>query len=99
MDWMVAIGSVSLGLLIGALVGWFVNEAMVMDRPVLSSSVYIMTGGGVLALFAFLAGHVPREIWLYPLGLLIGFFAVTAIEVWYWGYDGKKREHKKKMKS
>jgi hypothetical protein len=94
MDWMIISGTVCLGLLIGALVGWFVNEAKEMDFKVLSSSVLVLTGGGVLALFSFLAGGKNREIWLYPVGLLFGFIAVTAIEIWFYGYDGNKRAGK-----
>ena len=90
MDWMIITGTVCLGILIGALVGWFVNEAKEMDFKVLSSSVWVLTGGGVLALFSFLAGGSVREIWLYPVGLLFGFLAVTVIEIWFYGYDGKR---------
>ena len=94
MDWVIIAGTLSLGFLIGALVGWFVNEAEELNYKVLSSSVWVLTGGGVVALFSFLSGGAFREIWLYPVGLLFGFVAVTAIEIWIYGYDGKKRAGK-----
>ena len=95
MDWMIATGSICLGLLIGALVAWFVNEADQMSSKVLSSSVGIVSGGGVLALFGFLAGGMHREIWLYPAGLLFGFMIVTTIEICVYGYDGNKAQRKR----
>jgi len=96
MDWIIACGALSLGLLIGALVGWYVNEAKQINHKVLSLAVWVLAGGIVLGLFRFLsAGDVAaREIWLYPVGLLIGFVAVTILELQYYDYYGKKRPQK-----
>jgi hypothetical protein len=88
MDWVIASGAVSLGIVIGILVAWFVLEAKEMSLQVLSSSVVIATGGAVLALFQFLsASHVAREVWLYPVGLLLGFCGASIIDTAYYGYD------------
>jgi hypothetical protein len=99
MDWVIATGSICLGILLGALVGWFVSEAKAMDYRILSSSVGILTGGGVLALFGFLSKGSLREIWLYPVGLLLGFVAVTILELRYYDYYGKERPRKKAKNS
>jgi hypothetical protein len=85
---MIASGSICLGTLIGALVGWFINEAKEMNFRVLSSSVAIFTGGGVVVLFAFLSKQSSHEIWLYPVGLLLGFVIVTVVEIVQYGYQG-----------
>jgi hypothetical protein len=47
-------------------------------------------------MFSFLAGlrGPTHEYWFYPVGLLIGFVLISGYEIWYWGYDGKKRERK-----
>jgi hypothetical protein len=96
MDWVILIGSLCLGTLIGALVGWYVNEATQMSDRILASSVSALVGSSVLAMFSFLAGlrGPTREYWFYPVGLLIGFATITIIEVAYFGYDGKKRARK-----
>ena len=93
MDWLVASGTISLGLLIGALVGWFVNESKIMNDRVLGTAISILSGAGVLGLLSG-SRSSTREYWFYPVGLLVGFVVVTVIETWYWGYDGKKRERK-----
>jgi hypothetical protein len=77
MDWLIVIGTLCIGLLIGSFVGYFLNEADEMSDAVLRTSVSILAGGGVVALFGLLApGGVSREVWFYPIGLLVGF--VTA---------------------
>lgn len=83
MDWFVAAGSTSLGILIGALVGWFFNEAKAVTPKVLAASVSSLVGSSVLTMFSFLAGRgtPTHEYWLYPVGLLIGFAIVTTFEI------------------
>jgi uncharacterized membrane-anchored protein YhcB (DUF1043 family) len=76
MDWLIAGGTFSLGLLIGMFIGYFVFEAEKMDHKVLYSAVGVMGGAAVIALFHLLGGfHAEsrREYWLYPIGLLMGY--------------------------
>ena len=94
MDWMIATGSVSLGLLVGAMVGWFVSEAEKMDHKALWAAVSIVSGGGVLALFGAFSNTMPSEVWLYPAGALIGFIITTALELRYYDYYGTPRKSK-----
>ena len=42
MDWIIAAGTISLGVLIGILVGYFVNEAKKMDKALLTSAIGIL---------------------------------------------------------
>ena len=91
MDALAAAGCVSLGLLIGALVGWYISEAKRMSKKELSSSISVLTGGGISALFAYLTAG-PRVTWLYPVGLLAGFLLVTGVELYYYDYYGEPRK-------
>ena len=72
-----AIGSTSLGIVIGWLVRYFLFRFKKFDRNVLSSVVTILLGGVVLK---FLSTD-KSVIWFYPIGLLIGFvvYTVTAV--------------------
>jgi ABC-type transport system involved in multi-copper enzyme maturation permease subunit len=75
MDWVVALGTVSLGVVIGTLVGFYVGEAKELTRRVVTSAISIFAGAGVLAIFQFLGAYssAGHEVWFYPIGLAIGF--------------------------
>ena len=96
MDWIITSGTLSLGLLIGAIVGWYWSQNSVNELPpkILLAAISALAGSSVLAMFSFLAGlrGPTREYWFYPIGLLVGCSVITIIEIWYWGYDGKKQE-------
>ena len=53
---MIASGTISLGVLVGILVGYFVNEAKKMDQTILKSAISILAGGSVVAMFSLLGG-------------------------------------------
>lgn len=74
MDWIVLIGTICLGGVLGTLVGWYVCEAKVMAYKVLTSAVGIMLGAGALGIMKFFATHAElgREAWGYPIGLAVG---------------------------
>jgi hypothetical protein len=81
MDWMVATGAVCLGILIGILVGFYVQEEIKWDRRALVGAISAFAGGGVMALIHSLVSNgAPREFWLYPVGLLGGFIVGTIWE-------------------
>ncbi len=74
MNWIVAIGALCLGILIGILVAYFVEEAKEMTFRVLSSAIGVLAGGGVIAIFHLMGTSKPSdEYWFYPIGLLVGF--------------------------
>lgn len=76
LDKLIIIGALSLGGFVGVLTGIFVHFANLSKRENLAAAVASVGASGVLALLAFLVrdGGVTREVWLYPPGLLIGFF-------------------------
>jgi uncharacterized membrane protein YeaQ/YmgE (transglycosylase-associated protein family) len=56
MDWIVAAGALSLGILIGAIVGWYFSESKIITLTVLVGCISALVGSSVLAMFSFLAG-------------------------------------------
>ena len=83
----IATGAGCLGILIGILVAYFVEEAKAMTFRVLSSAVTIFAGGGVLAVFHLVGMTKPtEEYWFYPIGLLVGFGVGTYL---HWLYSRK----------
>src|SRR6266850_2305480 len=79
MDYVIACGAVSLGIV----VGWMVYHTFVrqekLDAKFLGSIISVMVGASVIGIFQRITGKsgLPREVYLYPVGLLIGV-AVTA---------------------
>jgi len=94
MDWIIVAGCLCLGILIGAIVGWFINESQHITPRILGAAISALVGSSVLAMFSFLAGlrGPTSEYWFYPIGLLVGFVAVTVIELRYYDYYGDKRK-------
>lgn len=87
MNWIVIVGTTCLGILIGILVAYFVEEAKVMSFGVLSSAIGVLAGGGVLAIFHLVGATKPMdEYWFYPVGLLLGFTIGTYLN---WLYSRK----------
>jgi uncharacterized membrane-anchored protein YhcB (DUF1043 family) len=98
MNWIVASGATCLGIFVGILVAYFVEEAEVMSPKVLSTSVSILAGGGVVAIFRLVSGPtgLSDEIWLYPVGLLVGFVVGTLVEsLWPWETPPERRRSKR----
>lgn len=84
MNWIIASGAMCLGVLVGVLVAYYVEEADKMTFPVLSSAVAILAGGGVVAMFHLVGATKPTdEYWFYPMGLLLGFFLGTFLNWLY----------------
>jgi hypothetical protein len=94
LDWVIVTGALCLGILIGAIVGWYFSEAQKTTAVVLGFSISALVGSSVLAMFSFLAGlrGPTHEYWFYPVGLLIGFVIVIAIELTYYDYYGQPRK-------
>lgn len=84
MDWIIVSGSLSLGALVGALVGWFwsTNLDNAVAPKILAGAVSALAGSSVLMMFSFLAGlkGPTHEYWFYPIGLLIGFAFVMILD-------------------
>ncbi len=84
MDWLVAIGCASLGVLIGVMVRIYVARALTFGFAVLTGAISVLGGGGVAAIFTMLSrgfgSPAPREYWAYPIGLLVGFVWQALLE-------------------
>ena len=81
MDWFIVAGTMSLGVVVGCLVAYFVEEAPKLNERVVYSAIGIFGGSAVVALFHLIgASHYMREFWGYPIGLLFGFVAGSIYE-------------------
>ena len=84
MDWVVAVGAICLGLLIGIFLAYFIFELEKMDHKALYAAVGVIGGASVIAIFHLLGGlHAEsrREYWFYPVGLLGGYILGTIYEL------------------
>jgi hypothetical protein len=77
MNWIVASGAVGLGFVVGALTGFYVNEAQEdMSHRVRHSADGAITGAVVVGMISVLRGHelteITEEYWGYGIGLAIG---------------------------
>jgi hypothetical protein len=75
------LGAASLGVLIGMMIGFFVQETEKWDKRALTSAVLVMTGGGVSGFMHWASPVGGHEIWFYPIGLLVGLGLGTIWEV------------------
>ena len=80
-DWVVISGALSLGLLPGVLVAFFVQEAETWNHSALGFSVAALATSGVVAILRYTVSDAGEMIWFYPIGLVIGFIIGTA---WDW---------------
>jgi hypothetical protein len=84
MDFLVVSGVVSLGLLVGLLVGWFVNEDQPFTATGLVAAITVLSGAGVLGVFHLIAPAGPtREFWFYPIAVLGGVLIAPFLSVLY----------------
>jgi hypothetical protein len=97
MDWLIVGGVVSLGLLVGLLVGWFVNEDQPFTVNGLVACVTVLSGAGVAGIFHLVSPNAStREYWLYPVTLLLGMLAAPRLDIFY--NDLYKKHTTKKAK-
>ena len=85
-DWIVGTGATALGIVVGSMVGMAVMDQRSLTVKALRSIVSALVGGGVLGLFHLLApgSSTFSELWLYPVGLLIGIsVTIVALGVAY----------------
>lgn len=70
-----AVGSTSLGVVMGFLVRYFIRRFDTFAPGVLSSVISIVLGGAVIKFL----GADKNVWWFYPIGLLLGFVAYQII--------------------
>lgn len=78
MDWVIVAGVAALGGIVGR-IGWetFVRQPQ-FGAKAASAIVSLMVGPIVAGIFQIMAGTksaLPREVWFYPVGLLLGAIA------------------------
>ncbi|KRQ09156.1 hypothetical protein [Bradyrhizobium manausense] len=80
-DWLVILGALWLGVFLGTLVGFYVQEADEWGPRALTTSIWVVAGSSTLVLLQFLNPSAGlREIWFYPLGIVGGFIVGTIWE-------------------
>lgn len=80
-DWLVILGALWLGVFLGTLVGFYVQEADEWGPRALTTSIWVVAGSSTLVLLQFLNPTTGlREIWFYPLGIVGGFIVGTIWE-------------------
>jgi len=80
-DWLVILGALWLGIFLGTLVGFYVQEADEWGSRALTTSIWVVAGSSTLVLLQFLNPSAGlREIWFYPLGIVGGFIVGTIWE-------------------
>jgi phosphotransferase system glucose/maltose/N-acetylglucosamine-specific IIC component len=96
MDWVVVVGVISLGVLVGLLVGWYVNEDKAFTTTALAASVSTLSGAGVLGVFHLIVPATPtREYWFYPVGMLVGVLIAPFLDMFFNGlYENKPKRRK-----
>jgi hypothetical protein len=79
-DWIMGIGALSLGVVIGWMAVKTFLSQKVLTTKVFGSIVSVLGGGAVLGIFSALGRGSPssHELWLYPVGLLCGVVAPSA---------------------
>lgn len=76
------IGSLSLGMVVGWLVWYFLTRLKRFTVRTLTALLSIVVGGTIIKLF----GNNPTVIWCYPIGLLIGFIIYTVAALFWAGW-------------
>lgn len=80
-DWLIILGALWLGVFLGTLVGFYVQEADEWGPRALTTSIWVVAGSSTLVLLQFLNPSAGlREIWFYPLGIVGGFIVGTVWE-------------------
>ena len=78
MDVVPALGALSLGIVIGWLVRYFIRRFKEFGPQALGLVVSIMLGGAVVKFL-----EADRTVWwFYPIGLLLGFVLYTVVALW-----------------
>ena len=76
-----ALGSLSLGIVIGWLVRYFIRRFKRFTPATLTTVISIMAGGAAVK---FLQAD-KTVLWFYPVGLLLGFCIYTVLALWALG--------------
>lgn len=93
MDGLAVAGFVCLGLFIGLIVGWFVNQEGSLDAKSVSSIILALGTSAVAFIPLFAPRTIGRELWFYPIALLAGLLVAPFLDI---AYDKLYEERKGK---
>lgn len=80
-DWLIVLGAFWLGMFLGTLLGFYVQEAEEWGSRALGVSIWVVAGSSTLVLLQFLNPSAgTREVWFYPIGIVGGFIVGTIWE-------------------
>lgn len=84
MNIVAAIGSLSLGVVVGWLVRYFIRRFKNFTPQALSFVISIAAGGAAIKFL-----EADKTVWwFYPIGLLLGFVVYTIVAIWAMGKKG-----------
>lgn len=80
------LGSLSLGIIIGWLIRYFIRRFKKFTPKILGALISVIFGGAIIKFLSF-----DKSVWwFYPIGLLIGFIIYTITVFWALGPPNKK---------
>jgi hypothetical protein len=84
MDALAIVGTLCLGILVGLLIGWYLDQEQPFTITALVTVTSILSGAGVLGVFRLITpvGGL-REFWFYPIGLLVGVLIAPPLDRYY----------------
>ena len=96
MDSLAVVGTLSLGILLGLIVGWFLDEEQPFTVSGLIAISSILSGAGVLGVFHLVSPNgALREFWFYPIGLLVGVLIAPFLDRYYNSLFGTEKKSRR----
>ena len=82
MDGLAIAGISCLGLFVGLIVGWFVNQEEPLSAKSVSS-IIVALGGSAVSFIPLFSPKADRELWFYPIALLVGLLIAPFLDKAY----------------
>ncbi len=89
MDWLIVVGALSLGSVIGYLVRYFIRRFKNFTPSALTTVVTLIAGGAAVKFFS--SEQQPWAVWLYPIGILMGLFYIRCSRSWRTNCVGQRK--------
>jgi len=93
MDQLAMVGFSCLGIFVGLIVGWFVNQEKEPTAKAYTS-IILAVGSTAVSFIPLFSPTKGREIWLYPIALLAGLLIAPFLDVaynWFYGIAWVKK--------
>jgi len=89
MDFLAVAGFTCLGLFVGLIVGWFMNQKKALDGKGVSS-IILAVGSSAVSFIPLFSPKAGREFWFYPIALLVGLLIAPFLDRAYDKFYGYK---------